>query len=150
MFCIRKDMWEAMNKLHSSFGKVFEILIKDEEITKNQAVALIAIERVDDISIQKLSFLLELNQGNTSTTCKKLEQMGYLKRIRSKEDERIVNIVLEDKGKEFIKRIENKFTEIERFAEVFEEAKMKSIIEGINNSNELFKYILEKLEKGEN
>ena len=143
---IKENIWEEMNKLHSSFSKIFDRIIKNEEITKNQALVLIAIERADDICIQKLSFLVELNQGNTSTTCKKLEQMGYLKRVRSKEDERIVNVMLENKGKELIKRITNKFSELEKYIETFENSKIESIINGINNSNELLQYLLEKFE----
>jgi DNA-binding MarR family transcriptional regulator len=138
-----------MNELHSRIDKLFDMIIKYEGVTRNQAMILLAINKSDDISIQKLSFLSELRPENTSTTCKKLEQMGYLKRSRSKTDERIVNIILEEKGKEVVRKIEEKMCKLMQYTETFEESKINSILNGINNSKELLQHIIDKYQEEE-
>ena len=146
---MKQSIWNAMNTLKNSSSKIFDHVIKDEDITRNQAVILLAIANADEVSIQQLAFLLELNQGNTSTACKKLEQLGYLRRVRSTEDERIVNLVLEPKGEQLTINLKQKFDALETHIETFDSQKMEEILHAINNANELLEYVLRKINEEE-
>ena len=47
-----------------------------------------------------------MDQGNVSSTCKKLENKGWLERKRSEKDERVVMVSLSEKGKTILSQIE--------------------------------------------
>ena len=69
------------------------------KLTYTGYITMLALWEHDGISMKKLSEHLYLDSGTLTPLLKKLESKGYLKRNRSKEDERIVTIHLTEKGK---------------------------------------------------
>ncbi len=53
----------------------------------------------DHINVKELGEKLLLDSGTLTPLIKKLEKLSYLKRVRSDKDERMVLIVLTDKGR---------------------------------------------------
>ena len=53
----------------------------------------------DHISVKELGEKLLLDSGTLTPLIKKLEKLSYLNRVRSDKDERMVLIVLTDKGR---------------------------------------------------
>lgn len=51
-----------------------------------------------EVSIGNLGKSIGVTGGNISNICKKLEKLGFVKRVRSEEDERVVNVMLTKNG----------------------------------------------------
>lgn len=67
-------------------------------LTPVQAIILHLINENEPPTVSTVFRTLDLNQGNVSSTCKKLESAGYISRRRSENDERRVVLTLTEKG----------------------------------------------------
>lgn len=67
-------------------------------LTYTQYIVMMVLWEVKDIAIRDLGHRLYLDSGTLTPLLKKLEAKGLLVRFRSKRDERVVNVVLTDKG----------------------------------------------------
>ena len=69
------------------------------DLTPLQLKIIIALYSSDrDVSIGNLGKTIGVTGGNISNICKKLEKKGFVDRIRSEEDERVVNVRLTGTG----------------------------------------------------
>lgn len=69
------------------------------DLTPLQLKIIIALYSSDrDVSIGNLGKTIGVTGGNISNICKKLEKKGFVDRIRSEEDERVVNVRLTEQG----------------------------------------------------
>lgn len=78
--------------------KLYKPFLKDIELTYTQYITMMVLWEVDSITVKDLGRRLHLDSGTLTPLLKRLEAKGYLKRIRSQEDERLVNINLTDEG----------------------------------------------------
>lgn len=78
---------------------------------------LYLISKQADFSISRACRKMNLNQGNASSMCKKLESGGFIKRIKNKNDERVSNIVLTGFGKQTLIAISREIGAIIKRAE---------------------------------
>lgn len=60
------------------------------------------LQLTGSLNITDISERLVITPGAASFMCDKLEDLGYIERIRTKEDRRVVNIVLTGSGKQHI------------------------------------------------
>ena len=67
-------------------------------ITYTQYIALLVLWEQNSVSVKEIGNLLYLDSGTLTPVLKTLEQKGFIKRERSAEDERVVNISLTKKG----------------------------------------------------
>ncbi|NLW55710.1 MAG: MarR family transcriptional regulator [Firmicutes bacterium] len=103
-----------------------------------QARILVGIERSGLSTVGGVGNLVGLSSGNASTMCKKLEKAGFIKRLRSLEDERLVKLVLTDEGRATLKKIDDVFRE--KYASLLEqwtEQDFTLIIAGMRKLSEL-------------
>ncbi|MDI3536001.1 MAG: MarR family transcriptional regulator, organic hydroperoxide resistance regulator [Eubacteriaceae bacterium] len=68
-------------------------------LTYTQYITLMVLWEHESINVKSLGQYLYLDSGTLTPLLKRLEQSGYLVRVRSKEDERSVMITLTDAGK---------------------------------------------------
>ena len=61
------------------------------------------VQQVRQITVGKLAKVMALDAGNVSAYCKKLEQKALLKKIRSINDERVVQLALTEKSAAIIR-----------------------------------------------
>ena len=73
--------------------------LKPLGLTYTQYIVLLVLWEKDGLSVTEIGEKLMLDNGTLSPLLKKLEQAGYVSRQRSREDERIVSIVLTAAGK---------------------------------------------------
>ncbi len=73
--------------------------LKPLGLTYTQYIVLLVLWEKDGISVTEIGERLMLDNGTLSPLLKKLEQAGYVKRQRSREDERIVVITLTEAGR---------------------------------------------------
>ena len=61
---------------------------------------MMALWQYGDLSVKELGQVLRLDSGTLTPLLKKLEAKAFLKRKRSRQDERVVMVTLTDTGKE--------------------------------------------------
>lgn len=72
--------------------------LKELGLTYPQYITMMVLWQYNKISMRDLGKLLYLDSGTLTPVLKKLEAMGYLKRYRNPEDERILMVSITDKG----------------------------------------------------
>ncbi|MBR0271896.1 MAG: MarR family transcriptional regulator [Methanobrevibacter sp.] len=70
-------------------------------ITKGQGRILMILQKKDGISTKDLAEIMDIRVTSLNETLNKLEQKGYVKKVKSETDKRILLIYLTDKGREF-------------------------------------------------
>ncbi|MBP3260822.1 MarR family winged helix-turn-helix transcriptional regulator [Pseudobutyrivibrio sp.] len=74
------------------------------DLTYTQYITMMVVWEEKEITVKALGDKLFLDSGTLTPVLKKLEQKGYVKRSRSKDDERNLIITLTDEGLELKKQ----------------------------------------------
>nr|WP_157885482.1 MarR family transcriptional regulator [Anaerococcus mediterraneensis] len=106
MKAVHIDFFEFNNEIFSMIREIshkIDLLLQETanklELTPLQIKIIITLYSYDgDVSIGSLGKSIGVTGGNISNICKKLEKKGFVDRIRSEEDERVVNVKLTEKG----------------------------------------------------
>ena len=103
------DQYEALKlanqlcfPLHAAARNVtglYTPYLKPLGLTYTQYLVFLVLWEKDEISVTEIGEKLMLDNGTLSPLLKKMEQAGYIKRKRSREDERVVEITLTEEGK---------------------------------------------------
>ncbi|MBM7541299.1 MarR family winged helix-turn-helix transcriptional regulator [Amphibacillus cookii] len=80
--------------------KRYRPLLEELNVTYPQYLVLLVLWETDRISVKALDERLFLDSGTLTPMLKRMEERGLLKRTRSKQDERVVEVALTDKGKQ--------------------------------------------------
>jgi DNA-binding MarR family transcriptional regulator len=88
-------------KIHQLAGRIFSKLLKKHQIEINPAQGRImfVLWRNDNIPIQELAKKTSLSKTTLTSMLDRLETMGYITRVPSKEDRRKICIKLTEKDK---------------------------------------------------
>jgi len=138
----RNEVWLNFTKIGRNFDAMLEIIIDNEEITKNQALTLFFIAMNKNVRVNDIKDKFKANQGNISSLCKKMEQLELIRKVKNKDDERIVNLELLPKGEKIIEIIKKKFRSIEDRLSTKEKDEM---IEALSKLNELSMIFMNKM-----
>ena len=114
------DFFEFNNSIFSMIREIshkIDILLQDTAtelgITTLQLKMLITLYSTgNEVSIGNLGKAIGVTGGNISNICKKLEKQGFVERIRSVDDERVVNVILTDNGKSAAEKVGVYFDQI--------------------------------------
>lgn len=90
-----------ITKIRELGQQIFDQLLRDnkiDEITSAQGRVIFPIWRQDNISFQDLKKKTMLSKATLSYMLDKLEEAGYIERIRSKKDKRTITIKLTKKN----------------------------------------------------
>ena len=128
------SLWRLSKLLESGLEKVMRPITKRYGLTVTQAQLLYSVWKMGTGTVGSIAKALGLARTNTSSMCKKLAKMGFLKRRRAAEDERVVSIALTDTGQDAVREIELRLShaykkqeavlgmaELERFMHVLSE-----------------------------
>lgn len=140
------DFFEFNNSIFSMIREIshkIDLLLQETAqelgITTLQLKMIITLSSSKEaVSIGTLGKTIGVTGGNISNICKKLEKQGFVDRIRSDEDERVVNVKLTDKGHEAAKKIGDYFENIR--SELPEETikvNLKTIIDELQGLDDL-------------
>ena len=78
--------------------KLYKPYLDELDLTYTQYITMMALWEYEQIHVKELGELLYLDSGTLTPVLKKLEQKGYISRVRSTEDERVLNIALTKQG----------------------------------------------------
>lgn len=118
------------------------------DLTSLQLKIIIALYSSDtDVSIGNLGKTIGVTGGNISNICKKLEKKGFVNRIRSEEDERVVNVRLTETGVAASKELGEYFYKIrEEFPDDDVDVNLETIVEELKELDALLdKYISRRI-----
>ena len=73
--------------------------LKPLGLTYTQYIVFLVLWEKDGVSVTQIGEKLMLDNGTLSPLLKKMEQAGYVERRRCREDDRVVEITLTDKGR---------------------------------------------------
>ncbi|MBF8781693.1 MarR family winged helix-turn-helix transcriptional regulator [Pseudomonas fulva] len=89
--------------LHSTsllMTKVYKPLLQALGLTYPQYLAMLVLWEHDNMTVGEISQRLLTDPGSLTPLLKRLESEGLLERNRSREDERVVQVQLTDKGRQ--------------------------------------------------
>ena len=82
----------------------YKPFLDEVDLTYTQYIAMMALWENECMNVRELGNRLFLDSGTLTPVLKKLENKGYIKRSRSKEDERNLVVTVTDKGWELRER----------------------------------------------
>lgn len=134
---------EYTRKINENTNKSFNPVFAEYGLTMLQGRILMELFHFGRLSIGNLAESINAAGANVSAMCKKLEKMGYLYRFRDKEDERVVQVDLTEKGREILLKINGKLNELIswEFSREGEEA-FYEIIRGLDKLNKILERIV--------
>ena len=77
----------------------YKPILDELDLTYTQYITMLVLWEHQLISIKSLGKILFLDSGTLTPVVKSLEKKGFVVRERSRDDERVVNVILTDKGK---------------------------------------------------
>jgi len=108
------------------------------DLTKEQMIVLKRLHSDDGLSQNELAFLTLRNKSSLTRLLSKMDKKGYISRQQSKEDKRINNVYITQKGKEtftltkpVIKKI---ITKMEKNITITEKEQIITILKKIQNN----------------
>lgn len=140
-------IWDYTRKVAESMNYVFSPVSENHGLTMMQTRILMELHQYESHTIGSLANSICVAGANISAMCKKLESQGLVERVRNREDERVVRVVLTKLGKETAMEIDRLCNEkishclINEKEETFED-----IITGLRKLNELLQR-MSKVEK---
>ena len=91
------ELGRLMFAMKNQIDALFSVVAASCGVTPLQMTVLLFLQK-GPTTLKSLRQTLHMNQGNASTLCKKMEQEGFLRRIRDPKDERIVQLALTPDG----------------------------------------------------
>ncbi|WP_277053142.1 MarR family winged helix-turn-helix transcriptional regulator [Zestomonas thermotolerans] len=90
----------ALYSTSLAMTKVYKPLLQALNLTYPQYLAMLVLWERDGITVSELSQRLLTDPGSVTPLLKRLEAEGLIRRIRSSNDERVVELHLTDKGRD--------------------------------------------------
>lgn len=78
--------------------KLYKPYLDELDLTYTQYITMMVLWEHKQMNVKELGKHLYLDSGTLTPVLKKLEQKGWVKRSRTKEDERILNVTLTENG----------------------------------------------------
>lgn len=137
---LKNDLWDMIRLTTINMEAAFSPIVKTYGLTIMQNRILVAIVQCNQPTVGNICKVIGSSGGNASNMCKKLEKEGFVKRIRSHEDERVVELVLTEKGKDTINKIDDELKK--RYEPILgskSDEDFETIVLGIEKLNELLR-----------
>lgn len=130
----KKCIWDYTRKITESMNCIFNPISESHGLTMMQTRILMDLHHCGSHTVGSLADSICAAGTNISAMCKKLEGQGLVERVRNREDERVVMVVLTELGKETVMDIDRACND-------------KILIHLINEEEETFEDIIKGLQK---
>ncbi|MEU1406507.1 MarR family transcriptional regulator [Streptomyces sp. NPDC005728] len=88
----------SLHAASRAFNSVYRVVLKDLGLTYPQYLVMLVLWEQGDLPVKKLGAHLRLDSGTLSPLVKRLEGAGLVRRERSAQDERSVQVRLTEEG----------------------------------------------------
>lgn len=138
-----KKMKLLMLQIFNMVVKTEETALKEAANSHNLSVAemhtLVAVGKHDPDTMTNIASKLLINVSTLSIAINKLEKKGYVERIRTEEDRRVVRIKLTNKGRKALEAHEKfYFDMVEEACGDMDEQEKRIFIQSLENMSEFF------------
>lgn len=89
----------ALYSTSLAMTKAYKPLLERLSLTYPQYLTMLVLWETDGIAVKDIAARLHLDSATVTPLLKRLETLGYLERVRSTADERVVHIRLTDAGR---------------------------------------------------
>ncbi len=138
IFDFKKNMWIYTRKINENTNKAFYPICEQYGLTMLQVRILMELYQYGFHTIGSLANSIDVAGANISAMCKKLERSGFLERTRDKKDERVVMVILTEKGNEIVVEIIRAIdVKISQHINGETEETLEAIILGLEKLNDL-------------
>jgi len=135
-------VWDYTRKIAENMNCVFSPVSEKHGLTMLQTRILMELHQYESHTIGSLADSICVAGANISAMCKKLEGQGLLERVRKREDERVVMVVLTNQGKEIVTDIDCSFNEkISQYLSHETEEAFEEIVSGLQKLNDILQRI---------
>lgn len=145
--CFHSELFSKAIQLKISMEKILTPIAQKYELTPLGIFILVWIKSENNSTIGSICKNTNLNQGNVSSMCKKLEKHGFILRSRKKEDERVVLLKLTDKGIDVIEKINKELYKIELDLDEISIEKINNAVKGFKEFADVIIQIAENISK---
>jgi DNA-binding MarR family transcriptional regulator len=135
---LKKELWDMIRFTNINLDTAFKPFVEIYGLTMMQSRILVAVKECEQATVGTVSKIIDVKSGNGSNMCKKLEQEGFIKRIRSIDDERVVKLILTEKGEETLEKVNNDI--LKKYGPVLDDRtdeEFEQMIKGIKLLNQL-------------
>ncbi len=138
----KTSLFDLLRSINDSMNSISKPDYGAYGLTTIQARILMEVYICQKFTIGELGKLMMMSSGNISNLCKKIEKQGFIKRVRDKDDERVVKVILTEEGINTIEKIMSDLTKkyLPVVSSVSQEDFQK-IIDGLKMLDSLFKKI---------
>lgn len=88
----------AVYETAGEFNKLYTSVLQPFGLTYSQYLVLLALWEKDEVSMKELGTRLNLGTGTLTPMITRMQENGWVRKVRSKEDERKVFIYLEEQA----------------------------------------------------
>ncbi|MBQ7033069.1 MAG: MarR family transcriptional regulator [Clostridia bacterium] len=129
------SIWRFSRILNDCLSKTLRPIARRYGITQAQAQLIFSVHYDKEATVGTIAQRLGLARTNASAMCKKLAGMGFLRRKRREDDERIVSLTLTENGRSAARAIERRIEKIYRkkFVDMQKIEKLTLTFEEISN-----------------
>lgn len=99
------EILDALRRINIAMARRMKTYCEPLGLTGPQVLILCELFRQDRQKICDLSRAAGMKISNISAICQRLEDHGYVHRIRSQEDQRVVLVCLSEKSKDLVRQI---------------------------------------------
>lgn len=110
-FTLKNQLCFAIYETASEFTKLYSTVLQPFGLTYPQYLVLLALWETDGVTVKELGAKLNLGTGTLTPMIARMETNGWLRKERSKDDERKVFIFLQKKANEQKHAITEKVSE---------------------------------------
>ena len=104
---LRKQLCFAVYSASHAFTRAYRILLEPLGLTYPQYLVLLVLWERDGMRVKEIGAQLYLDSGTLTPLLKRLEGLGYVRRVRDPTDERQVTILLTPAGQALEQKAES-------------------------------------------
>ncbi|MCL6100668.1 MAG: MarR family transcriptional regulator [Bacteroidetes bacterium] len=119
------ELWEKLSKAHDKVKRVQSKQMFENKLTAPQFGVLEILNKIGSVPLKKISEEMMVTGANITCVVDNLEKEGFVKRVPSKEDRRVILAELTSHGKSKIDSLMPAYVE-----------KISSVISGLNENEQ--------------
>lgn len=121
-----------IKEVYSSTMNIVSNSLKDSGLTHQQIMIIKLVAHNKEVNISRLCEEMSLSKGTVSGIVQRLEDIGYIEKVKYENDKRNTYVRFSKRGLEFANEFRNKINEsFDKIFENFTEKEVKEVKEGL-------------------
>jgi DNA-binding MarR family transcriptional regulator len=104
------SLWKSLMELNRQVKQMIQLMSIESGISYSSVCLIFKLEHVPSLKMNDIAGFLSITVGAATSLVDKLESQGWIERIRSLEDRRIINVCLTEQGIRQLTEIREQFT----------------------------------------